>query len=117
MPYVKRVTKRRQILPTPEEARNSDVTAGPGLAYIRWRARAQTTPYSRKRTGAVQLGMSALGQKRTSERDWFVSCSEVLAFLGRSNVGPEFATSTENTKTEEVATLASSFTVQIICHR
>jgi hypothetical protein len=31
MPYVKRVTKRRQILPTPEEARNSDVTAGPGL--------------------------------------------------------------------------------------
>jgi hypothetical protein len=75
MPYVKGVTKRRQILPTPEEARNSDVTAGPGLAYIRWRARAQTTPYSRKRTGAVQLGMSALGQKRTSERDWFVSCN------------------------------------------
>jgi hypothetical protein len=59
MPYVKGVTKRRQILPTPEEARNSDVTAGPGLAYIRWRARAQTTPYSRKRTCAVQLGMFA----------------------------------------------------------
>jgi hypothetical protein len=43
MPYVKGVTKRRQILPTPEEARNSDVTAGPGLAYIRWRTRTQTT--------------------------------------------------------------------------
>jgi hypothetical protein len=42
MPFVKGVTKRRQILQTPEEARNSDVTAGPGLAYIRWRARAQT---------------------------------------------------------------------------
>jgi hypothetical protein len=68
-------------------------------------------------TSIAFFGMSALGQKRTSEQDWFVSYSEVLAFLGRSNVVPEFATSTENTKTEEVATLASSFTVQIICHR
>lgn len=42
--------------------------------------------------------------------------SEVIAFLGRNNVVPQFATSTENIKTEAVATLASSFTVQLICH-
>jgi S1-C subfamily serine protease len=45
-----------------------------------------------------------------------IKSSEVLAFLGRNNVVPQFATSTENKKTEAVATLASSFTVQLICH-
>jgi serine protease Do len=42
--------------------------------------------------------------------------SEVLAFLERNNVVPQFSISNENIKTEAVAKMASSFIVQLICH-
>ena len=45
-----------------------------------------------------------------------IKSSEVISFLGRNNVVPKFSGQTENIKTEEVATFATSFTVQLICH-
>ena len=60
MPYVKWVTKRRQIFADPRRGSGIVMSLrGPGLAY--------QSAYPRKRTLAARKSMSAMGHKRTLE--------------------------------------------------
>ena len=77
MPYVKGVTKRRQILPIPEEARNSDVTAG-----ARPRLHTLAGPSADHPSGRLDLTPHKSSHDLPSRGCWEDTMQKALDFIG-----------------------------------